>query len=148
MPSRILRARENSQIADCLVSKARELLEVFQSFVTQVRMHYRKTNHLLLSLFFLAYIYLKILFYIGVQLINNVLVSGVQHSDSVIHIYVSILLQILFPFRLLQNIGQSSFAIQQVLVGYLFIYLLATPRGLQDLSSLTRDRTRALSSGQ
>ena len=37
-----------------------------------------------------------------------VLVSGVQQSDSFIHIYVSILFQILFPFRLLQNIEQSS----------------------------------------
>ena len=35
------------------------------------------------------------------------LVSGVQQSDSVIHIYVSIF-QILFPFRLLQNIEQST----------------------------------------
>ena len=41
-------------------------------------------------------------------MINNVvLVSGVQQSDSVIHIHVSILFQILFPFRLLQNIEQS-----------------------------------------
>ena len=41
-------------------------------------------------------------------MINNVvLVSGVQQSDSVIHIYVSILFQILFPFRLLYNIEQS-----------------------------------------
>ena len=30
---------------------------------------------------------------------------------------------------------------------YLFIYLLATPCGLQDLSSLTRDRTYAACSG-
>jgi len=30
----------------------------------------------------------KLLFYIGIQLINNVmLVSGVQQSDSIIHIY-------------------------------------------------------------
>ena len=36
------------------------------------------------------------------------LVSGVQQSDSVIHIHVSILFQILFPFRLLHNIGQRS----------------------------------------
>ena len=43
----------------------------------------------------------KFLFYIGEQLINNVvLVSGVQQSDSVIHIHVSILFQILFPYRL------------------------------------------------
>ena len=42
-------------------------------------------------------------------MINNVvLVSGVQQSDSVIHIYVSILFQILFPFVLLHNIEQSS----------------------------------------
>ena len=33
-----------------------------------------------------------------------VLVSGVQQSDSVINIHISILLQILFPYRLLQNI--------------------------------------------
>ena len=39
---------------------------------------------------------------------NVVLVSGVQQSDSVIHIHVSILFQILFPFRLLHNIEQSS----------------------------------------
>ena len=39
---------------------------------------------------------------------NVVLVSGVQQSDSVMHIHVSILFQILFPFRLLQNIDQSS----------------------------------------
>ena len=53
--------------------------------------------------------FLKFLYYIEVQLINHVvLVSGVQQSDSVMHIHVSILFQILFPFRLLQNIEQSS----------------------------------------
>ena len=42
-------------------------------------------------------------------MINNVvLVSGAQQSDSVIHIHVSILSQILFPFRLSQSIEQSS----------------------------------------
>ena len=51
----------------------------------------------------------KFLFYIGVELINNVaLVSGVQQSDSLIHTHVSVLFQILFPFSLLQNIVQSS----------------------------------------
>ena len=35
-------------------------------------------------------------------------VSGIQQSGSVIHIHVSILFQILFPFRLLQNVEQSS----------------------------------------
>ena len=54
-------------------------------------------------------IFLNFLFYIGVELINNVvIVSGVQQSDSVIHIHVSILFQILFAIRLLQNIKQSS----------------------------------------
>ena len=49
------------------------------------------------------------LFYTGVELINKVvLVSIVQQSDSVIRIHVSILFQILFPFRFLQNIEQSS----------------------------------------
>ena len=52
---------------------------------------------------FLNFFYFS--FYIGVQLINNVvLVSGVQQSDSVIYTHVSIL----FPIRLLQNIEQSS----------------------------------------
>ena len=41
--------------------------------------------------------------FIGVELIYNVvLVSGVQQSDSVIHIFI--LFQILFAFRLLWNI--------------------------------------------
>ena len=39
---------------------------------------------------------------------NVVLVSGVQENDLVIHIHVSILFQVLFPFRLLQSIEQSS----------------------------------------
>ena len=44
--------------------------------------------------------------YVGVQLINNV-VLVIQQSDSVTHIHVSILFQILFPFRLL-HIEQNS----------------------------------------
>ena len=36
------------------------------------------------------------------------LISGVQQSDSVIHIHISILFQILIPFRLLQNIEHGS----------------------------------------
>ena len=39
---------------------------------------------------------------------NVVLVSGIQQSDSVIHIHIFILFQILFPYRLLHNIEQSS----------------------------------------
>ena len=35
---------------------------------------------------------------------NVVFISGVQQSDSVMHKHISILFQILFPYRLLQNI--------------------------------------------
>ena len=42
-------------------------------------------------------------------MINNVVsVSGGQQSDSDIHVPVFILFQVLFPFRVLQNIEQSS----------------------------------------
>ena len=48
-------------------------------------------------------------FLIEVELIYNVmLVSSVKRSDSVIHTYIYILFQILFPYRLLQNIECSS----------------------------------------
>ena len=53
----------------------------------------------------------KSLFYIGVWLINNVvLVSGVQvqKSDSALCTHISILFKILFPFRLLQSTEQTS----------------------------------------
>ena len=55
---------------------------------------------------------------------NAVTVTGVQQSDSVIiHIHVSILFQILFPFRLLHNIEQSSLCYTTVfLFFYKFIY--------------------------
>ena len=42
---------------------------------------------------------------------NTVLASGIQQSDSGIHACMSILFQILFPFRLLQNIELSSCAV-------------------------------------
>ena len=49
----------------------------------------------------LHHLYQNFLFYIAVWLINNhVFVIGVQQSDSVISIQLSILFQILFPFRL------------------------------------------------
>ena len=35
---------------------------------------------------------------------NVVLISGTQQSDSVIHIHISILFQILFSYRLSQNV--------------------------------------------
>ena len=37
-----------------------------------------------------------------------VVISGVQKSDSVIHIHVSILFQIIFPYRLLQSVEWVS----------------------------------------
>ena len=47
--------------------------------------------------------------FIGVYLIYNVvLVSGVQQTESIIHIHISTLFQILFPYRPLQSIEQSS----------------------------------------
>ena len=41
-------------------------------------------------------------------MINNASASGAQQRDSVIHIHVSLLFQILFPIRLLQKCEQSS----------------------------------------
>ena len=55
------------------------------------------------SLFYFLIFFL----YFGLYLVSNaVLVSDVQKSDS--FIYMSILLQTQFPFRLLQSIQQSS----------------------------------------
>ena len=39
---------------------------------------------------------------------NVVLVSAVQQSESIIHIHISILFQILFPYRSFQSIEQGS----------------------------------------
>ena len=64
-------------------------------------------------LFLLSFFIKKFLFYVGIQLIyNTVLVSGLQQSDSVIHIHLSILFQILFPFRLLQILSRVPCATQ------------------------------------
>ena len=58
---------------------------------------------------FILFIYLICLkiFYWGI-IYNDVLVTGVQQSDSVIPIQVAFLFQILFPFKLLKNIETSS----------------------------------------
>lgn len=50
--------------------------------------------------------------------VSLIYVSGVWQSDSIRH--VSILFQILFPFRLLENSKQSSLSVQKVPVGYPF----------------------------
>ena len=39
---------------------------------------------------------------------NSVIISALQQNDSVIHIHLSTLFQFLFPYRLSQNIGESS----------------------------------------
>ena len=50
----------------------------------------------------------QLLFCIRVKLINNVIVSGEQQRDSVIHTHISILPQTLFPSSLPHNVEQSS----------------------------------------
>ena len=50
------------------------------------------------------------------------LVSDVQQSHSIIHIHVSIILEILFPLRLLQDMSSVPCTVQQVLVGNYFKY--------------------------
>ena len=67
---------------------------------------------------------------------NVVLVSGVQQSDSVIHTHISILFQILFPYRLLQSTGESSLCYTVgphwlSILFYLFIYLFMAVLGLR-----------------
>ena len=60
--------------------------------------------------------------FIGIQLIYNVvLVSGIQQSESVIHIHVSTLFQILFPYKPLQRIVQSSLCYR---VGPYYLYYI------------------------
>ena len=44
------------------------------------------------------------------------LVPGVQQGDSVTHTPVSVLSQVLLPFRLLQNIEESSYGRSLVVV--------------------------------
>ena len=46
----------------------------------------------------------NLLFFFLMFLYYAVLISGIQQSESIIHMHVSILLQILFLFRLLQSI--------------------------------------------
>ena len=53
--------------------------------------------------------YFLFIFFIGEYLIYNVVsVSGVQQSDLVTHINISILFQFLFPYSLLESIELSS----------------------------------------
>ena len=49
-----------------------------------------------------------------------VLVSGVQQTDSVLYMHVSILFQILFPLGCYRILKRVPCAIQEVSVGFLF----------------------------
>ena len=63
------------------------------------------------------------LFYIGVELIDRVvIVLGGRKWDSTIHTHVSILPQTLLPFRLSYNIGQSSMCYTRTLLVIYFKY--------------------------
>ena len=62
--------------------------------------------------------FFNILFYIGVQLISNIVVSG----EWIRYTYIRILYQILFPLRLLHNIEQT-YPMQWDLRGYLFYFI-------------------------
>ena len=54
-----------------------------------------------------SFIYFLIFILYWSMLISNaVLASGVQQSDSVVHIHASLLLKVMFPPRLSQNIEQ------------------------------------------
>ena len=62
------------------------------------------------------------LFYVAILLVNNVvLASGVQQNNSVTYIYIYILFQILFPFRLLQSIQQRSLC---YIIGPYWLFIL------------------------
>ena len=56
---------------------------------------------------------------------NDVLVSSIQEGDSVIHIRVSVLFQVLFPFRLLHNIGEFPVLFSRSLLSVLNIAMCA-----------------------
>ena len=62
-----------------------------------------------LFIFLVTSIIYLFIYLFGVELIYNVvLVSGVQQSNSVIHMHIYILFPILFHYRLLQDIEYSS----------------------------------------
>ena len=76
-----------------------------------------------------SYLSLKLLFFIGVQLLYNVvLVSALQQSKLVIRIHISTLFQISFPFRSPQITEQSSLCYivgshQLSILQYIVVYM-------------------------
>ena len=84
----------------------------------------------------LLFIYLFLFFLIGIWLIYNiVLVSGIEQSQSVIHIYLSILFQILFYYRHYKMFNIVPYAIQQVLVVYFMYSSVCMEKGMAPHSS-------------
>ena len=67
--------------------------------------HYGHHSHFFL---FSNFNFFNLYFTLEYSWFTTLLCSGVQQNNSIIHIRISILFQILFPFRLLQNIEQSS----------------------------------------
>ena len=55
---------------------------------------------------------------------NVVLVSDIQQHDSVIHLKVSILFQIIFPFRLLQSIEHSSLCYRLLVIYFIYLFII------------------------
>ena len=79
-------------------------------YASYLLLHFSVHIPVYIPLFRLRYFsfFFKLIF-IGIQLIYNVvLVSAVQQSESVIHIHISTLFKILFPYRSLQSIEQCS----------------------------------------
>ena len=50
------------------------------------------------------------------------LVLGVRQSDSIVSTYISFFFQVLFPYRLVQNIKYSSLLYGRFLLAVYFIY--------------------------
>ena len=72
------------------------------------------------------------------------LVSGGQQSDSVIHMHVSILFQILFPLRLLQSIEQFPVLyIRSLFVIYFILFFKNFYWSIVDLQCCVRFRCTA-----
>ena len=70
------------------------------------------------------------------QLIYNaVLVSAVQQSESVMHIHISTLFQILFPYRLLQSIESSSLCCTASPYQLSILYIVSFPGGSEGKES-------------
>ena len=59
-------------------------------------------------------------FYWSIVIYNVVLISAVQQSDSVIHIHLSILFQILFPLGYHKILSRFPWAVQQVPIDHRF----------------------------